>query len=289
MTRALRRGIVIVGLAATALALATGIFGRFFGHKRVRFPYLTSPLAASEYQALAAHPGWRATQLEVAPGIHLNGLVRRPQAASAPWVLFYQGNDAHLLKVGQAFLERLAAGRDWGLAVFAYRGFDSSDGTPHLAELSHDASEILKQLCVTENVDRGLLHVVGFSIGGHLAVRAVGAAQAVQPHPATLTLLASVDDIVMVRRSFFDKLDPGDVLETRPYLDAIPAPVLVIQGTADEALMGPEQGRAIAKKLGDRATYLELPGVGHTALLSNDTVLGKVRDFIVSHATNSSH
>jgi pimeloyl-ACP methyl ester carboxylesterase len=278
------RGIVVLGLLATVMALVAGTYGRVFGHKRVRFPYLIGTLAASEYQALAAHPGWRAAKLEVAPGVRLNGLVRRPQAADAPWVLFYQGNDRTMLKVGQAFLERLAADRDWGLAVFAYRGYDSSDGVPHLPELTRDASEILNQLCLTERVDRRRLHVIGFSIGGHLAVRAFGAAQAASPRPTTLTLLASVDDIVMVRPSFYAKLDPGDVLETHPYLDAVPAPVLVVQGTADESLMGPEQGRAIAKKLGERATYLELPGVGHIALLSNATALGKVREFIASHA-----
>lgn len=278
------KGIIVLGLLATLMALAAAANGRLFGHKRVRFPYLTGTLSAADYQALAAHPGWRAAQLEVAPGIRLNGLVRRPQAADAPWVLFYQGNDAAMLKVGQAFLERLAAEQDWGLAVFAYRGYDSSDGVPRLPDLTRDASEILNQLCLSEQVDRRRLHVVGFSIGGHLAVRAFGAAQAAPTRPASLTLLASVDDIVMVRQSFYAKLDPGDVFETRPYLDAVPAPVLVIQGTADESLMGPEQGRAIAKKLGERATYLELAGVGHIALLSNATALGKVREFIASHA-----
>lgn len=277
------KGIILVGLIATVMALVAGARGRLFGHQRVRFPYLTGSLPAAEYRALAEHPGWRARRLEVAPGIRLNGLVRRPQAADAPWVLFYQGNDAAMLKVGQAFLERLGAAQDWGLAVFAYRGYDSSDGVPHLPELARDAAEILNQLCLTERVDRSRLHVIGFSIGGHLAVRAFGAAGAVAPRPRTLTLLASVDDIVMVRRSFYAKLDPGDVFETRPYLDAISAPVLVVQGTADESLMGPGQGRAIAEKLGARATYLELPGVGHIALLSNATVLEKVRAFIASH------
>src|SRR5438128_12633040 len=92
------RGIVVLGLLATVMALVAGTYGRVFGHKRVRFPYLTGTLAASEYQALAAHPGWRAAKLEVAPGVRLNGLVRRPQAADAPWVLFYQGNDRTMLK-----------------------------------------------------------------------------------------------------------------------------------------------------------------------------------------------
>jgi pimeloyl-ACP methyl ester carboxylesterase len=97
-------------------------------------------------------------------------------------------------------------------------------------------------------------------------------------------LLAPVDDIVMVPRSFYERLDPGDKFQTRPFLEAIPAPVLVVQGTADEALRGPEQGRAIAAGLGARARYVELPGVGHSALLSDPTVFSTVRDFIDEHA-----
>jgi len=87
----------------------------------------------------------------------------------------------------------------------------------------------------------------------------------------------------MYRRSPWEMLDPGDDLQTRPLLDAIPAPVLVIQGTADEALAGPGQGRNIAAKLGTRARYLELPGLGHKALLDHDESIAPVRDFIAGH------
>jgi pimeloyl-ACP methyl ester carboxylesterase len=272
---------VIVGLLAV-IAVSAGICGRLLGRKRLRFPYLSGSIAAAEYQSLAAQPGWAESQINVAPGIRLNGLVRRPKAPDAPWVLFYQGNDATMLRVGQEFLKRVGAERDWGLAVFAYRGYDSSEGIPRLDDLAADAPEILAQLCATEKVERSRVHIVGFSIGGHLAVRAMVGALRVQPKPASLSLLASVDDIVMYRQSFYAKLDPGDDYQTRPFLAGIPAPVLVIQGTADDALHGPEQGQAIAKALGERAKYLELPGVGHKALLSNDAAIGAVQEFIAS-------
>jgi pimeloyl-ACP methyl ester carboxylesterase len=277
-----RRGFGILGLAAIA-AVSLGLSRKVFGRKRLRFPYSNSSLPAAEYAALAAKPGWSASQVVVAPGISLNGLVRRPKTVDAPWVLFYQGNDAHMLRVGQAFLSGLTSDHDWGLAIYAYRGYDSSAGEPHLTDLAADAPEIIAQLCATEHVERSRLHVVGFSIGGYLAVRATVVAARLQPKPASLTLLAAVNDISMVPRSFFERLDSGDDFQTSPFLDAVPAPVLVMQGTADEALLGPEQGRAIAVRLGARAHYVELPGVGHIALLSSETVYTTVRDFISKH------
>jgi pimeloyl-ACP methyl ester carboxylesterase len=268
---------------ATIVALSLGIFARVLGGKRLRFPYLNSSLSPAQYQALSAEPGWAARQITVAPGVRLNGLVRRPTAPDAPWVLFYQGNDAEMLKVGQAFLSRLSGAHDWGLAIYAYRGYDSSEGVPRLPLLAADAPEILVQLCQTEQVDRGRVHVIGFSIGGHIAVRAMVSAARLSPKPPSLTLLAPVNDITMVPRSFYDKLDPGDHFHTGPFLADIPAPVLVVQGTKDEALGGPEQGRAVAAALGSRAQYQELPGVGHVELMENERSLTAVRQFIEAH------
>jgi len=272
-----------LGFASIA-ALSLGVLSRVFGPKRLRFTYQTGRIAPAEYRALASQPGWSAGQITVAPGIRLNGLVRRPKAEDAPWVLFYQGNDGHMLKVGQTFLSSLAGARDWGLAIFAYRGYDSSDGVARLSSLAADAPEILNQFCATEKVDRARVHVVGFSIGGHLAVRAMAAVARQSPKPASLTLLAAVDDITMVPPSFYQKLDPGDDFITRPFLADVPAPVLVVQGTADDALMGPEQGRAIAAAAGSRAQYLEIPGEKHIALMANEQALAAVRDFIMAHS-----
>ncbi len=278
MNRRIRRGFALFGVAAVVAIAAA--YPRVFKRRRFRFTYLTGQLAPTEYQALAAKAGWSASAVTVAPGIKLLGLVRRPSAADAPWVLYYPGNDATQLARGQAFLSRLGGDRDWGLAVFAYRGYDSSDGLPAVNDLAADAPEILKELCRNERVAPERMNLVGFSIGGYLAVRAVRSVTAQNQKPASLTLLASVNDIVMVRRSFWAKLDPGDALQTEPFLSAVKAPVLVVQGGADETLGGPGQGRAIAKALGDRAQYIELPGVGHNVLIETEAAILDVQAFI---------
>jgi pimeloyl-ACP methyl ester carboxylesterase len=277
-----------VGLAVLGAALVFGVGGplleRLFGRTRLRFPYLARPIAEATYGALAAKPGWAKAEIEVAPGIKLRGLLRRTSSATAPWVLFYPGNDESQLERGQAFLSRLANDADWGLAVFPYRGYDASDGKPELATLREDAPEILAKLCALESIAPARVHLAGFSIGGHFAVHAAGRANKRNRRAASLTLLASVDDIVMFKPSPWEKLSAGEDYQTRPYLADVPAPVLVLQGTADEALAGPGQGRDIAQALGDRGTYQELEGVRHVPLLENASALDAVRAFIRAHA-----
>lgn len=282
-SKVLRSGLGVLGVAAL-LALSFVGYSRFAGRNRLRFTYLTGQLAPSAYGALASQPGWSAAKLEVAPRVSLRGLVRRPRSKTAPWVLFYPGNDAAQLGNGQTVLTRLAEHRDWGLGVFSYRGYESSDGTPRLADLALDAATIRQQLCVSEGIAHERLHVVGFSIGGHLATHAVAAAARQHAPAASLSLLASVDDIVMLRRSPWQRLSSGDDYQTRPLLANVPAPVLVLQGGADETLGGPLQGRAIGNALGPRARYHELPGVGHEGLLQNEQAFLEIRAFISQHS-----
>jgi pimeloyl-ACP methyl ester carboxylesterase len=283
MTRRALFGFGAVGLVA-ALGGVGSLYARFFGRTRLRFPYLARPIPSAAYAALASRPGWSKAELEVAPNIKLNGLIRPPSSPTAPWVLFYPGNDESQLDRGQAFLIRLANELPWGLAVFAYRGYDSSQGKTELSSLRADAPEILAQLCATRGLAPSRVHLVGFSIGGHFAVHAArGAAQRGQ-RAASLVLLASVNDIVMYHASPWEKLSPGEDYQTEPFLADVPAPVLVIQGTGDTAFHGPEQGRSIARALGDRATYEELPGVDHVPLLADTHALELVRNFIRAHA-----
>jgi pimeloyl-ACP methyl ester carboxylesterase len=276
-------GVAALGVVVLSVVLSP-LYQRLFGRERLRFPYLSHPIADTAYAALATKPGWSKAKLEVSNGIRLNGLIRRPSSQTAPWVLFYPGNDESQLDRGQAFLIRLAAPTDWGLAVFAYRGYDSSEGRSGLADIRADAPEILARLCATEGVAPSRAHLVGFSIGGHFAVHAAGGAAARGQRAASLTLLASVNDIVMYHPSRWEKLSAGEDYQTEPFLAAVPAPVLVIQGTGDKTFHGPAQGRSIAAALGDRGRYVELDGVDHVPLLANEQALELVRRFVTEHS-----
>jgi pimeloyl-ACP methyl ester carboxylesterase len=276
----LRRGLLVVGIAVVVAVLLP----RFFGRKRLRFPYLARPIPAATYDALAAKPGWAKAELEVTPGIKLRGLVRKPSSDAAPWVLFYPGNDESQLERGQGFLNHLGGDQDFGLAVFPYRGYDASDGRTELASLRADAPEILAKLCAAYRLKSSQVHLAGFSIGGHFAVHAAGGAAKRGQPAASLSLWAPVDDIVMYYASPWEKLTAGEDYQTQPYLAAVPAPVLVLQGSADSALIGPEQGHAIARTLGERAQYQEFAGVDHVPLLAHEPALAAMQKFVREHA-----
>jgi pimeloyl-ACP methyl ester carboxylesterase len=265
------------------LSLPLDLTRRLLGRGRRRFVYLTGRPDPALQRERLARPGWSATELALDGSFSAHALVRRPPAPDAPWLVFLPGNDSDQLAQGQAFLSHFEE-LPWGLLTLGYRGFDASEPAPRLSALTRDAQRLLPILCQAEGIQPSSLHVVAFSLGGYLACAAVSAASTEQLRPATLTLLASVYDVVMVRASRWQKLDPGERCQTRPLLGALPGPVLLMQGTNDEAFLGAREGRALAAALGSRARYLELEGVGHVELLSNPQTFAELRSFVGSHA-----
>jgi len=244
-----------------------------------RFPYLCHALAQADYQALASKPGWQARSIEVAPGIRLRGLLRPPTNPNSPgpWILFFNGNSGTMLQESQTVLSGLAPEPTWGEAVFAYRGYDGSDGKPDPQALSEDAWNIYQALLRDEKLSPSSVHLVGFSLGTSLV--AAVAARAHDRPPASVTLLAPMTQLNMGEKYqlFLDRY------ETTKYLDSISGPVLVVHG-ADDATLPVEYGRAVASQLGDRARLVILPGHGHLDLLSSPTAAQTVRAFIVEHS-----
>src|SRR6185369_16969911 len=233
-------------------------------------------LSAADYAALAAKPGWQAQQIKVAPGIELRGLVREPAAPAGPWVMFFSGYSPNVLRDGQQFLDALCAERGWGGIVLAYRGYDSSGGTPDSKTLIDDGFKAYRALLADRKVPSRAVHLVGFSMGTSMAAGV--AAQASAQPPGSLTLLAPMTllyhgDRLQLRLHRY---------ETLKWLPQIANPVLVIHGVKDTTLpVG--NGRIVAEALGSRATLLELPDVGHLELPQTPAALDAIRGFIVAH------
>lgn len=272
------------GYLAIAGSLVVAVLGRVVQQRLARprpwFNYSASPLSQAAYAALSARAGWVASSLPVANGVSLNGLLRRPTQKDAPWLLFFPGNDATQLARAQVLLERTKGGDDWGLAVYASRGYDSSGGTPSPAALAADGAQVFQALLRDEQLRSSQIHVVAFSLGGYAAAHAVSHAASTQQKAASLSLLASIARIGMVHSDWVARFATGDIYDLTPVLATVPAPVLVVQGAADEVFAGVEQGRTLATLLGDRARYLELPGAGHNALLETEAAIAAVRAMV---------
>ena len=267
-------------IVATVLVGTLGTIAYDRLHQHPRFPYMGGPLSDPDFSAMAAKPGWRGLHLRVADGVELRGLLREPATPAGPWILFFNGDSANTLRIGQRLLDALCTERGWGGVVWTYRGFDSSGGTPNPAALEADAIKVYSDLLIEQKIQPNQVHLVGFSLGTSIA--AAVAAQAHQMPPATLTLLAPMTVVYLGERTQV-RLHR---YETLKWLDGIASPTLVVHGTSDTTLKV-EYGRAVAKSLGSRATLLEMPGLGHEELLVSPVVQAAIRAFIANHPAGS--
>lgn len=275
---ALLPGLVVL---AMLVAILPAVISRLLHRDRPRFPYALGTMSDEAYAALTTGTGWQASRVEVDPGVTLNGIVRRPVSPDARWILFFPGNDASQLASAKKFLENVRGAHDWGLAAWSYRGFASSGGSPSTENLASDAGKIYANFLATEHVEPSRVNVAAFSLGGYLGAKVAGDAAKSGKPVASLSLVAAVQDVAMVHPSPLQRFVPGDAYEILPLLDAVPAPVLVMIGTKDDAF-GVEQGRKVAARLGSRARYIEVPGVKHHPMLEAEATFDAVRAMVES-------
>ncbi|MEZ5964291.1 MAG: alpha/beta hydrolase [Planctomycetota bacterium] len=260
----------------------------FIGYRnRHRFRYRPSTLSVDAYRRLAEGSSFRTDEAQAAPGVTLRGLVRRPEDPHAPWLFLLPGNGSELLSGGRALLQRLAAGHDCGLAVWAYRGFDGSTGTPDAVALRADSDLLWQRLQDEFGAVPERLHIVAFSLGTELALRLAAHLQARGTPPASLVLLSPYDRILVTADAWWAPWSFADEYDTTAFAQATRVDTMLVHGTEDDAVPI-EAGRRLARTLGPRAALLELDGRGHADWLADDAVLAKVRSFLDAHWNDAS-
>lgn len=233
----------------------------FAAGKRHRFAYWIGRTTTTELQALA-DDGYSLERLAVADDTTLVGLSRSPADPNARWVLFVPGNSTAILAGFRPILEQLRAGRDLGVCLFAYRGFDASDGAPNPTALRADLVAQWQWLR-NRGVPPSRIEVWGYSLGSVLATQLVAEVSARGEHPARLVLMAAAPALTLRRHGPFGRLLPGD--EYQAATSPGQCPVLVLHGDADLTLPITD-ARELATRFGSRATLHELPGRGHLDL-----------------------
>jgi pimeloyl-ACP methyl ester carboxylesterase len=265
---------VLVLLAAAPLLLVA------LGSRSIIFHPTTT--RRSTLERLAAAPGWSSATVPLQGGGALVGLVRPATVADARWVVFFGGN-AFDLPANVAVAQAIAADQPVGIATFAYRGYDGSSGSPSEAALVADASAIVSWLWTTRWVLPSRTILVGHSIGTGVAAQAAAALSRAGTPPAGLLLAAPYRSIARL----FDEAVPlvpvswalRDRFDTEAVIDAVACPVLIVHG-AEDRLIPAAHGRALAERLGARATWVELPRTGHEDIWEQHAARVAARDFV---------
>lgn len=254
----------MIWIAAALLCLPLVWFGLGRLH---RFSYWIDRKSEAEVHALATG-GWRAVRIEPEPGIGLWGLVRPPAATTAPWVLFLPGNSTDLLAGFRDMLDRARGERDVGLSLWAWRGFEASDGVPSPAALAADAGAMWRHLVDAERVDPTRIQVWSYSLGTAPAVGlAAGLCRAGTP-PARLVLLSACDTLSVRAAGRWGRLRPADRYDALADAAAVTCDVLMVHGSDDDAL--PIAGaHRLQQTLGGPVRLVELPGRGHADYLAD--------------------
>jgi len=262
--------IVLAFLVVIPMVL-TAMFGRSF----LYHPTHTPP-------ALLAQPGWELTRLQVAPGIEIVTTRRPTGNPAAPWLIFFGGN-AMGLDAAHAVLELCRGGAPWGLAAAAYRGYDGSDGSASQKAIFADAEAFVAHL----GVNPSSLVLIGQSLGSGVAAHVAAVLNRAGTPARGLVLLSPYTSIARI----FDEQVPvvpvgwlaPDPYRTIGLADALPAPILIIHGTAD-SLIPFTHGQKLAKILGDKAELLALTGREHNDLWEDEKTVLAIRR-LVSDAT----
>jgi uncharacterized protein len=232
----------------------------------------------------ASATSWQPVSLATNDENTLRGVVARPKDNTAPWVLFFGGN-AMSLASSTAVLSRLRGQHDWGLAVFAYRGYDGSTGSPDESSLVSDAQRVALFLRDEEGVRRERLVVMGQSLGTGVAVQLAAAGGRENDPVGAVVLLSPYTSMTRVFGEAVSWLPSGwltpDAFESAEYTDALPEPTLIIHGMADD-LIGIDHGRELAQAMPGRARLLELPGRGHNDVWTDPRTTRAIRELVSS-------
>ncbi len=212
--------------------------------------------------------------------IRLVGL-RHPAVPDAAELLFFGGNAMSLVETS-GVLAQLVQDRPWGWAVWAYRGYDGSQGTPKQDDLIADAGRQVRHLGARPQ----RLFLIGQSLGTGVAVYLAAALSRAGTPPAGVVLLSPYTSI---RRVADEALGMplgwllADRWEALPQLVDVEAPVLIVHGAGDEVI-DVAHGRAVAAALGERARLVVVADAGHNDLWLAAETAASIRSFVAEHA-----
>jgi uncharacterized protein len=218
-------------------------------------------------------------QLKTSDGISLHGwYIPAPQPRGT--VLFLHGNAgniSHRLDSVQMF-HRLR----YSTLIFDYRGYGNSGGAPTEEGTYRDAEAAWRYLTEQRRVPSCSIVLFGESLGG-----AVAAWLAARQKPGALVIASGFTSVPELAQHIYPYLPVRWLArlryDTRAYLRAVAAPVLVAHSPDDEIIPF-EIGRALYAAANPPKQFLELAG-GHNDgfIFMRDTWVKALGDFLGEH------
>ena len=164
------------------------------------------------------------------------------------------------------------------LALFNYRGYGGSTGSPGEEALFADALAIYDYVASRPGLDARRIVVMGRSLGSGVATylatqRAVSAVILVTPYDSIAAVAQASYPFVVVDLLLRHRFDS---VARAP---SIQAPVLILAGAAD-TLIPPSHAAVLAKAWRGPVTSVVLPGAGHNDIGMHDGYWRAIRAFL---------
>jgi fermentation-respiration switch protein FrsA (DUF1100 family) len=241
--------------------------------------YHPSEMTPQQVAQIASRTGWE--QVTVKGEVDLVGIVRRP-APGQLVLLFFGGNDMSL-DDSQGFLLNLTKNVPCGLAVFAYRGYDGSGGSPTEQGLVQDAERIARYLMDTLQIPANRLVPFGYSLGSGVATQLAAALSRAHEAPAGLVLGAPYASMAGVFDDHTSPVPSGwmvpDRFESVKFAPDVTCPVLLAHGEAD-AVIPVHNAVDLAGVFGTRATLVRVPEGRHNNVFASPLAMEALTKFM---------
>lgn len=220
---------------------------------------------------------------EVDQGITLGGrFYRAPQFTTAPNLLFFHGNGEIATDYDNIALMYQELGIN--LAVFDYRGYGQSTGTPSFTSLLTDPYVIYPQFreFLIEKGYGGTISVMGRSLGSAPAIELASHFQ--KDLHCLIIESGFADAYALLQRLGIPSTslppEKKDLVSAIPLIRSVNLPLLIIHGERDQIIPLEEGVTLYQNAASDRKEILIIPNAGH-----NDLLFRGREDYMVAIST----
>jgi fermentation-respiration switch protein FrsA (DUF1100 family) len=262
--------LIKLALAAVAVYAAVGL-AAYLGQRKLMYFPDTARTAPAE----AGLAGVAERVLDTSDGHRVIAWYGKAEPGR-PTLLYFHGNGGSLAIRAPRIARFMAEG--WGVYMMTYRGYGGSTGSPSEAANVADARLAYAAL-LKEGVPPSSIIAYGESLGSGIAVRIAAELPVAgvildAPYTSIVDLAAQAYPFLPVRLFLIDRYD------SRRYIGAIKAPLLILHGARDEVIPV-EMGRELARLAPQPKRLAVFPNGHHSDLyLNGNDAIDAVRSWI---------